>query len=58
MTLRDFALLTDDHIHYAVVAFLRIEGFDVLAANVQVEPPFVIVAERAGDDVKVRVRQA
>ncbi|MDQ3441275.1 MAG: DUF5615 family PIN-like protein [Planctomycetota bacterium] len=125
MTLRDFALLTDESVHYPVVAFLRGEGFDVLdvkeaglrgapdaellrlaleqhrvmvahdrdfgrlaiaamqpivgllflrpghirpeftvetiravlAADIQLQVPFIVVAERSGDDVKIRVRQ-
>ena len=68
MKLHQFALLTDENIHPRVVASLRTRGFDVLDVqelgslqallnrNLDLFPPFVVVAKRTGHSVTIRVR--
>ena len=69
----DFPLLTDENIHPDVITlftgiiYLRpghihadftIKTLEAIRDNApEVAPPFILVAERAGDIVRIRVRQ-
>ena len=50
MRLEDCRLLTDENIHSKLLVYLR------FASEIEVESPFVVVAQRKADDVTIRVR--
>jgi len=73
MNLHSFQLLTDENVDEEVLIFLRSQNLDVfdikesglfrmkdqaiLSLEINVEPPFIILAENLGKNVRIRVRQ-